>query len=290
MPTYQAYGLRIESAIELPELAQSGDSAPAGDGAGQADVVVRCRAIDRNQVVAEDAIGIHYRGVLSILISGGKAIDLDIEAGIDPRIVRLILLGPGLGLLLHQRGYLVLHASAVQVGGKAVAFAGDKGAGKSTTAGAFGIHGHALLADDILAIAPRTHRVFPGFAQLKLWREAAEHLTENPGQFLRVHPEIDKLAVGVPEQLGKSPCELGRIYVLSDGDKIAIEPIPPQQAFMEIVKNSYAISFLKYTNTSRSHFEQAVALAAAIPIRRLMRPRSLPLLGDLVSAVVADGA
>src|SRR5579862_2093768 len=48
------------------------------------------------------------------------------------------LLGPVLGLLLRLRGVVCLHASAVSLGGRAVAFAGPAGAGKSTTAAALG--------------------------------------------------------------------------------------------------------------------------------------------------------
>src|SRR5215469_301127 len=43
------------------------------------------------------------------------------------------LLGPVLGFVLRLRGRTCLHASAVAVGGQAIALAGSSGAGKSTT-------------------------------------------------------------------------------------------------------------------------------------------------------------
>ncbi len=49
-------------------------------------------------------------------------------------------------------GHLVLHASAVQIGGVVVAFVGASGAGKSTTARFFAENGFESVADDLLPI------------------------------------------------------------------------------------------------------------------------------------------
>lgn len=65
------------------------------------------------------------------------------------------LLGPVLGVVLRLRGVTCLHASAVALGGKAIAFMGVPGAGKSTTAALFARNGHSILADDITALAER---------------------------------------------------------------------------------------------------------------------------------------
>ena len=44
--------------------------------------------------------------------------------------------GLGIAILLHQRGYVILHASCVNLGSAAVAFLGDSTAGKSFMAAA----------------------------------------------------------------------------------------------------------------------------------------------------------
>ena len=47
----------------------------------------------------------------------------------------------GISILLHQRGYVTLHASCVNLGPGAVAFLGDSTVGKSFTAAALQLNG-----------------------------------------------------------------------------------------------------------------------------------------------------
>ena len=89
------------------------------------------------------------------------------------------LLGPVLGRLLRLRGVTCLHASAVAFGEHAVAFVGPAGAGKSTTAAALALRGHAILSDDVVALAERDRSfyVHSAYPYLCLWPESvAIHL------------------------------------------------------------------------------------------------------------------
>ena len=92
------------------------------------------------------------------------------------------LLGPVLGILLRLRGVTCLHASAVAFGERAVAFVGSEGAGKSTTAAALAQHGHAILSDDVVALAEHDGSFFvhPAYPYLCLWPESVESLYGSP--------------------------------------------------------------------------------------------------------------
>ena len=92
--------------------------------------------------------------------------------------VATYLLGPVLGLLLRFRGVICLHASAVVLDDCAVAFVGSEGAGKSTTAAALARRNHAVISDDIVALAENEDRflVLPAYPYLSLWSESAEML------------------------------------------------------------------------------------------------------------------
>lgn len=99
------------------------------------------------------------------------------------------LLGPVLTLALALDGVFCLHASAVALGGRTVAFVGDSGSGKSTLAAYFE-HGVAgpwrHVADDILPIEGVGGGVLarPHFPQLKM--EAAGHYSASAPDRLKL--------------------------------------------------------------------------------------------------------
>ena len=68
-------------------------------------------------------------------------------AGID---VRHLFLDSVIPLILSRREPLVLHASAILFDGRAIAFIGTSGQGKSTLAASHSQLGYSLISDDYL--------------------------------------------------------------------------------------------------------------------------------------------
>jgi hypothetical protein len=295
MLRYSAYGLGIRSDILLPELPTGGT-----DGA----VTIRRAPIDGRQPagatgnasawVTPGEAFIRYDGVVSFLIRDGREIRVDAAPGADEAQQRLYLLGPALGVLLHQRGQLVLHASAVSLNGSAaIAFLAEKSVGKSTTAAAFCAAGHGLIVDDILAIdiAPgAAPMALPGFPQLKLWPESAARFVEDAETLPRLAPDLEKRSRLAPAGFGNQKLPIRCIYILVDGAEEEIEPLGPQQAFAELIRHSYLAHVIAATGMSQTHFQQIVALANSTPIAMLRRRRSLDCLPALVKLVEQHGA
>jgi len=188
MFAYTVYGLSIASDIELPELVlapQGVDSSDVSDTAvhiGVDPIDFSDRAATDAETVAwarPDDVCVRYPGLAAYRVTDGRMIRVFVAEGADASLVRLFLLGPALAVLLHQRKWLVLHASGVSVNGRAAVFVGSKGYGKSTLAAALLARGHRLIADDLVPVDftdPGHPVVHPGFPQLKLAPATAEHL------------------------------------------------------------------------------------------------------------------
>lgn len=290
MTSYVAYGLSICSTLPLPELTLS-EAAPA--------VVIRLEEAKRlrsqlgNTAAAfgatADIIWFYQEEVGTFLIRGGREIVVAPDAGVEEWVLRSFILGPALGALLHQRGFVVLHASSVALTGGVVGFLGAPGWGKSTMAGAFRATWLGIVADDVTAVrlGPDGATVVPGVPQLKLWPEAAVALGETPDALSRVHPRLEKRQRPVVA-LPPAPLPLRRLYVLADGARPEIEPLPLQEAFVELVRHSYLARALHATGTAALHARQCAALAASVPICRLRRQRSLAALPDVARLVERD--
>jgi hypothetical protein len=200
-----------------------------------------------------------------------------------------------MSLMLHQRGFLVLHASAVAINGNAVAFLGEVGWGKSTTATAFLTHGHRLLTDDVVAVRLANNRctIVPGFPHVKLLPDAAKHLKQDSSDMLDIAGDADKRMKMFREKWDTAPVPLRGVYILGEADRCLIEPLPPQQAMLNIMRHCFVArftEFLQKTATHTTHFAHCTELVNSVPINYLKRPRNLELLPKLVELVEKETA
>jgi len=85
-----------------------------------------------------------------------------------------VLLDQAIPRVLAYSGHLMLHASAVEVAGKALCFVGPSGAGKSTLAATFSLAGYRILADDVVRIefVDGEPWIYPAYPSLRLCLDA----------------------------------------------------------------------------------------------------------------------
>jgi hypothetical protein len=218
----------------------------------------------------------------------------------DPSLAWLVeiqLLGMVLALWLELRGTATLHASTAVVAGRAVAFLGTKGGGKTTAATALVAAGHPLLVDDLLALERTGSEVLaqPGYPMLRLWPEQAEHFVAGHAALPLVHPSFTKRRVEVGAGFGSyhaSAVPLGRIYlpVRRDGGEVVIEPIPSRHALIATVKNSFLHDAVHGLGLAGSRLGALAEVLQHVPVRRLTYPSGFDRLPELVAAVAADVA
>ena len=198
------------------------------------------------------------------------------------------LLGPVLGILLRLRGVTCLHASAVAFGENAVAFVGSEGAGKSTTAAALARRGHAILSDDVVALAEQNGSfvVHPAYPYLCLWPESVESLYGSAEALPQFSANYEKRCLSLGKQelrFAERALPLATIYILSErgGDPAPlVEELTPQKAFLALVANAFATNTLD-SGMRAKEFEILARVAASIPIRALHAHRDAARLSDL---------
>ena len=195
--------------------------------------------------------------------------------------ITLYLLGPILGLMLRFRGVVCLHASGVVIDDRAVLFTGDAGAGKSTTAAAMSQRGHALLADDIIAITERDGKFLatPAYPYISLWPESTEMICGLGAKLPTLINGFEKQRFS-PANFQNSPVPLGGIFAF--GERSAGEDLPrideltPREQLMTLVANSYGSHVLPDSSRAEE-FQLFGRMVGAVPIRRLF-PHSDPAL------------
>ncbi len=198
------------------------------------------------------------------------------------------LLGPVLGLLLRLRGVTCLHASAVAFGENAVAFVGSEGAGKSTTAAALAQRGHAILSDDVVALAERngSFLVHPAYPYLCLWPESVESLYGSAEALPQFSANYEKrcLSLGKQElQFAEQALPLAAIYILGErrgNPAPLVEELTPQRSFLALVANTFATNTLD-SEMRAKEFEILARVAPAVPIRALYAHHDASRLPDL---------
>lgn len=292
---YTAYSLGIHSVLPLPELVGAESTSDVVISLGKVDGLLLEATVVGNffRANAED-VYLYWEEVGAFLVRSGRQIIVDPVFGVEEQVLRLSLLGPVFAVLLLQREFLVLHASAVVVNGGAVAFLGGAGWGKSTLVASLYKCNYGVLTDDVMAVQVDESTAFvnPSFPQLKLWPEAANYLGDCPETLPRLYPQFEKRARCVTRNFPKVPMPLRRIYILAKGIRHEIEPLTPQEAFLELVGHSYAAHgfsrLLEARGDASLCFQQRVKLANCVPICRLQRQLSLSTLPDLVKLLEED--
>jgi hypothetical protein len=291
---YLAYGLHVASQIELPSL-------PKHTPAGDPDVCVRVdrvdslaiadrsveespwRSIDRHRAVVE------FPGICAIEMSEGHSIDVNLVRGADPDVVATLIVGGILGGCLFQRGWLVLHASAVQVGDAVVAMTGPSGVGKSTLAAAFVARGYSLVTDDVLPVWADEDGccVEPAHPGLKLCQSSLTALGLEQAGAPAVPGGWRQRSWHHVDRFSKGRCRLGAIVQLGEGGKSGSEVVVNQTASSDVFR-----LLLAQTLPTRAgfggddmHLTQLARVAGSVPGYVLERPVDLDRLNDCVTVI-----
>jgi energy-coupling factor transporter ATP-binding protein EcfA2 len=211
----------------------------------------------------------------------------------SPETLRHVLLDQVLPRVIAHSGRLVLHASAVEIGGLAVAFVGPSGIGKSTLAASLHGAGFPSLADDGLILTGgkagwTAHGLYPGF---RLWPSSVEVLVSEVKDETSTVQHSAKRRIRLPGLHASSGLHLGALFFLAeppsvDSDQRVIVSHPSQRdACMEIIRSSF---FLDVSDTQRAAdlLQIAAEVVKELPTIALTYPRDFSRLPEIYEIIL----
>jgi hypothetical protein len=215
-------------------------------------------------------------------------------------VIEIYLLGYVLACWLEWRGTPTLHASAVVVEGCAVAFLSTGGGGKSSNAVALMQAGYPLLTDDILPVecSRGTYMGRPGYPQMRMWPEQAQHFVGRYEDLDIVHPAFSKRRVPVDERGFGIFCGTARplacLYLPERrdpkewGKRIKIEPVSRREAVMTLIGNTFVPAVVEALGLHPHRLSFFSQMIARVPPRRVVYPSGFEHLPRVRRAILDD--
>jgi hypothetical protein len=290
---YKTFGLNIMSEIHFPELYPTSFY-------GEADLLIEAgdlssvwieKAKPNTQVFVEKNLVLFRIPELALFcVRDGSYITFTPLENADLNKIRLYLLGTCMGTILLQKKTLCLHGSAIAIDGKAYAFVGESGVGKSTLASAFIMQQFQLISDDVIAIQfdeLGIPFVMPSYPQQKLWAESLHEFGMDSKKYVPLFERETKYAVPVENPI-KEPIQLAGVIELNviESESIKYESIEGLEKISALFQHTYRRSFIHRLELTDWHFKETVKLLKSVHVSRLSRPNNQFTAHELVSVVL----
>lgn len=211
-----------------------------------------------------------------------------------------LLLDQVLPRILSHLGRPVFHASSILMSdGRAIAFLGATGAGKSTLASAFYRAGSAVLSDDCLLLEVEQNngrlRATAPYPSLRLWQDSINHLFTDPKQFSEVAHFTDKRqcfpnAGPTGDDVCSAP--IAALFILGEPREglqpgsIHIEPASGRATIMTLLESLFALD-IRDRDFVKRQFSWAGELSrSGTAVFKLDFPREYPRLDDVLTKIM----
>jgi len=291
MYNYRGFGLDISSEIEIPELMLS-----VNENLKTNNLLIKLGKTP-NKLIGENVVRKvrNWAGNNEFLLEvpnlvryhtfGGNTIVIQPLATkeLDWQSIRIFLLGTVIASILHQKGYVPLHASAIAFKQELVLFCGNSGVGKSTTASFLKKRGYTLFSDDICLIKPKEIKngvvyAHPTYPMVRLWSDTITKLKDKKVIAAeRVRPGIDKFKNYFREDFDNKPLPIRSIVVLGINNENnfkqnIINSIPEKMLYLK--KQTFRKSIVKRMEGQANLFYSLTKVASSVPMMRVSRPET----------------
>lgn len=184
-------------------------------------------------------------------------------------------MGMNLQVALGCRRFLLLHASVVERGGRALVMTGESGSGKSTLAAILSTRGWRLLADEFALVEPATGLVHPFPRPISLKNESIALLERTvpperlgpllagtpKGDVRHLVPDADALA-----RMGEPAAPVLLLFP-RHGAARAVRPVAAGEVFVRLTEAS-----TNYHALGEPGFDALLRIARELPARAIDYP------------------
>ncbi len=205
------------------------------------------------------------------------------------------MLGPVMSYWLERHGLITLHAAAVEVGGRAVAFVSRHGGGKSGLAAGMIAGGASLLTDDVLVGEERegVWEARPSYPLMRMWPDEAEHFFGSYAGLPQVRKGSEKRSIAVGEggfgRFREVSSPLACIYLatrVEGADVVEIQPVPRSEALIELIRHSFSPRLVEAVGLQPARLDRLARLVRSVPVRRLVYPSGFARLEEVAGQIL----
>lgn len=212
-------------------------------------------------------------GVADFMVLDGAEVIIQVSPGISAKELDAYLDGTVAALVLAQRGEFALHGSAVDIGGAAIALAGPRGVGKSTTALALVQRGGSLLADDVLPLTRDGDLItmHPTGRPLHISPQTAELIGYDLGEATNRRNAVGKVDLSVPASGPRQLCGLAALSLATGAPELGRRRLHGVSALEVVRHNTYRIGMLMPLY-AQEILTWASDVVACVPVYEIVRP------------------
>ncbi len=211
-------------------------------------------------------------------------------------VMLVCFLGPVMGFLLRRRRITSLHASCVELQGQAIAFCGEAGFGKSTTAAALALRGLPVVAEDVVPLHEIAGQFLtvPGYPRVCLWPESVQMLMGSGDALPLITAGWEKRYLALDGERAKFATRklpLALLYVFAprvdEPDSPRVEKLRAREAVLELVPNTY-MSWVLDPEQRAEEFDTLCRLVKQVSVRRIVPHAQPERMRDLCDLILRD--
>lgn len=299
---YRVYGLTLATDLRLNLPRADGSDATVELGLGEEDLFRKARKMapaDTNDwvqhaILQGGAVYVRWGSWFELVASpDGRRILCNNLSDMPLESFEAYLTNFAISTALLQQGEETLHATVVEIAGRAIGLLGPSGAGKSTLAAFLINQGGALVTDDMLRVTFEDGIVFaqPGPRRIKLFREPADRYFPYRSNIGYWNPLGGKM-IFEPDESGSTPVSrpLSALYHLEAHS-------PPLESHSPLIKKLWGVELFNTILSSsmdtrlqsparlERQFRFAERLASQVPIFRLTYSRNFNFIHEVANRI-----